>query len=454
MLLGRNTELQSLEDRYNSKENTITVLYGRKYIGKTHLLKEFVSNKSCLYYHARPASKIEQINQLKREVNELLESNIEDNTYEDIFIETAKIPSPVKLIIIEEFQNIAKYDDEFMEAVIALKNNRLYEGHIMIILTSSSIGWVENNMISHIGVNALEINAFTKLKSLEFIEVVRMFPKYTVEQTVEVYAITGGIPGYLAQWDKDRTVIDNIAENYLADSSMMKYEGHSFVKEELRETSVYSTILGAIAQGMYKLNELHNYTGFGRDKISVYIKNLIELEIVEKVFSYDSEGKEHTKKGIYRIKDNYVYFWYRYIYPNMSRLEMLTGKEFYDRYISSTIDAFVEETFVNVALEYLELMNRINKLPVKIKRKGSWWGKSGNIDIVIEGEDGKHIVAICNWKEEVMTSAMYEEFLDTVALSEISPDYIYVFSKGAFDAQIKRIEQDNDNVVLVSINEL
>ena len=152
----------------------------------------------------------------------------------------------------------------------------------MIILTSSSIGWVENNMISHIGVNALEINAFTKLKSLEFIEVVRMFPKYTVEQTVEVYAITGGIPGYLAQWDKDRTVIDNIAENYLADSSMMKYEGHSFVKEELRETSVYSTILGAIAQGMYKLNELHNYTGFGRDKISVYIKNLIELEIVEK----------------------------------------------------------------------------------------------------------------------------------------------------------------------------
>lgn len=205
---------------------------------------------------------------------------------------------------------------------------------------------------------------------------------------------------------------------------------------------------------MYKLNELHNYTGFGRDKISVYIKNLIELEIVEKVFSYDSEGKEHTKKGIYRIKDNYVYFWYRYIYPNMSRLEMLTGKEFYDRYISSTIDAFVEETFVNVALEYLELMNRINKLPVKIKRKGSWWGKSGNIDIVIEGEDGKHIVAICNWKEEVMTSAMYEEFLDTVALSEISPDYIYVFSKGAFDAQIKRIEQDNDNVVLVSINEL
>lgn len=454
MLLGRNTELQSLEDRYNSGENTITILYGRKYVGKTYLLKEFAKNKPCLYYHARPASKIEQINHLKREVNELLESDIEDNSYEDIFIETAKIASSIKLIIIDEFQNIAKYDDEFIKAIIDLKNNKMYEGRIMIILTSSSIGWVENNMIAHLGANALEINVFTKLKPLEFIEVVRMFPEYTVQQTIKLYAITGGVPGYLSLWDKTKDISDNIANNYLLDTSIMKYEGHTFVKEELRETSIYSTILGAIAQGMYKLNDLHNYTGFGRDKISVYIKNLIELEIVEKIFSYDSNGKEHTKKGIYRIKDNYVYFWYKYIYPNMSSLEIMSGDKFFEKYIESTFDMFVEETFVNVAFEYLELMDKIGRLPLKIKRKSRWWGKNGNIDLVIEGEDGKHIVGLCNWTESTMSIDMYEQFMDVVALSKISPDYVFIFSRGIFDARIKRIEEESDNVTLVSADKL
>lgn len=460
MLLGRTTELQSLEEMYSGEKNSLTILYGRSNIGKTSVLKEFREGKECIYYISPLASGKEQLQIFKNTVVRQLSTEIEeevqgaDGTYESVLRMAEHQKSDVKLIIIEEFQNIVKGSPDFMNAVSALVKGELISQQVMVILTSSSISWIENSLVSAIGANAYSISAFLKLKELSFVDTVRLFPKYSVEDCMRLYAITGGVPGYMAAFKDSVSLKENICSIILSHGAFLRNEGASYVKEELRETSLYNTILHCIANGNYKLNELHAETGFGRDKISVYLKNLIEREIVEKIYSYDTGGHEHTRKGLYRIKAGFLEFCFRYIYANESELSTIKPEEFYDLHIKDTLDIFAADTFVKIGTEFIELLDVLGQLQISIDKKGRWWGKNGDIDIIACDKNNKYVIGKCCWIKDVFTFEMFEELMLNVSLADIGKDYIYLFSKGTFDSELTRFAADNDNISLISIEDL
>ena len=463
MFIGRTAELSALKESYQSGKNTLTILYGRTGIGKTALVKEFIKDKPCLYYNAPQAAEGEQIALFAKAVSEQLGDTAEEENvsaadtvfaFDESFAKTDGMDAPVKLVVIEEFQNIIRQSKIFMSALARLVRGEIYAQPVMVICTSSSISWVENNMVSAIGAEAYAITGFLKLKELSFADTVRMFPHYPVPDSMLVYAVTGGVPSYMAEFSDTLTIRENICRNILAAGRKLRTEGGDYIKEELRETSLYNTILHHIAMGAYKLNELHILTGFGRDKISVYLKNLIEREIVDKIFSYDTKGNEYTRKGLYRIRSGYTQFWFRYIYGHESQLELLEAESFYDRYIADTIDAFAKETFVKVGTEFIELLDSMNKLPISIDRKGRWWGKNGDIDIIACDTQKHYLIGKCSWLTDVFTFEMFEELMYNVNLAGIGKDYIYLFSKGSFDKELEMFAQENKNVNLVCLNDL
>lgn len=455
MLLGRNEQLQMLEDMAVSDKSTFTILYGRTGIGKTTLLKKFASGKNAVCYCAPQASLKEQLAIMKEQFKVQLGSDASEavgnaQSYNELFA----LLAGKDLLIIEEFQNIVKADKEFIGAVAALVRGELTGRKIMVICSSSSISWIENSLVSAIGVNAYAITTFLKLKELSFVDAVRMFPAFSVEDCVRMYAVTGGVPSYMAHFSDKLSIKENICRLFLEDNAPLKGEGAEYIKEELRETSLYNTILYCIANGEYKLNELHGHTGFGRDKISVYLKNLMEREIVEKVFSFDTTGNEHTRKGLYNIRSQLTAFWFRFIYAHESELMIMSSSDFYDKYIANELDAFAADTFVKVGTEYIELLNELHRLPVNIDRRGRWWGKNGNIDIIACDKEGRYVIGSCNWTSESFTFAMFEEFMYNVGLSGIGKDYVYLFSRGAFDKELVEFTRDNPNIVLVGVDEL
>ena len=117
-------------------------------------------------------------------------------------------------------------------------------------------------------------------------------------ECIEGYAIFGGFPAIWKLVDKNLSLEENIIQNVCNPCGRLYHFGVWTVESQLRETSVYNTILTALANGKYKLNELHQHTGFSRAKISVYIKNLMELGILEKDFSVDTEGRDNIQKGL------------------------------------------------------------------------------------------------------------------------------------------------------------
>lgn len=466
MLYGRTDELNKLNDYYNGVGNSLIMLYGRSNIGKTALLREFIKDKKAFYYNAALASEKEQAELLAMHMNRaglitdyemhgLMElSDDVSIIYTHLFKSTAKLQGDTKVVIIEEFQNIVKNSDAFMPVIDELVKGSLYGEKVVVIVTSSSVSWIENSMVSAIGRYALSISTFIKLKELSFVDIVRMFPKHSVLDAMAIYAVTGGVPGYLAQFSAGKSLKDNIVQNVLNNGRMLRTAGSDYIKEELRETSLYNTILYCIAQGENKLNELHVHTGFGRDKISVYLKNLIDREVVEKIYSYDKGGKEYTRKGLYRIKSGYTEFWFKFIYPNESQLEIMDSADFYDEYVRPYIYDYAKEAFVRVATEFIELLDSMNRLEIKISRRGRWWGKNGDIDIIACDNEDRYLVGKCNWENDVFSFSMFEEFMLNVNQAGIGKDYIYLFSKDTFDGELKNFAVDNDNVKLISLKDL
>lgn len=454
MHIERTVEMQYLNNCYEKEGSQLVVLYGQKKIGKTKLLAQFAEDKPFLYYKARSCALREQQFQW---ASELEADGIRIDRYPSfaqIFEALTRQKTQKKVIVIDEFQNIVKTGEVFMKELVEFLHNDWNNQDVMIILCSSAIGWIENSMITKIGTIAYEITGFLKVREFGYEQTAAYFSQATVKENVEAYAVLGGIPGLWTCFDRDKSVKENICEQILSRRGLLFEEAERFVSEQLRETSVYHTILAAIAAGKYKLNELYVHTEFSRAKISVYLKNLMELEIVEKVFSYDTAGRENTLKGIYRIKNHFVNFYFTYIYPNASKLEFMPPEEFYDAYIASTFAAYTAQYFRSVCMEYLEACNRSEKLPFVYTRSGEWVGKVGTIDIVAQDDAGRTLTALCSWAEPQMTYADVEWLHFCEKKAKLKTDCCYLFSAGGFDEAIIKEAKADERIFLVDMEKL
>lgn len=231
-------------------------------------------------------------------------------------------------------------------------------------------------------------------------------------------------------------------------------EAESYIGNELRELSVYDTILASIASGHEKLNDLFLDTGYSRAKISVYMKNLAAFDVIEKVVSFETGGWDHAKKGVYHIRNHYVNFWFTFIYPHLSDLYVMTPETFYDTYIESRLDAYLQQYFISVCTEYLQLLNQVGQVPIKLVKMGTWVGKDGAIDIIGQNEQRENVVGICNWTEEEFSYGRYEELLGQMKKAKISAKVVYLFSAKKFDAKTRQLAEEQKEIVLVDMTEL
>ncbi|MBD5488805.1 MAG: ATP-binding protein [Lachnospiraceae bacterium] len=453
MLFGRTSELKYLNSYYDRDGSQILVVYGQKHIGKTALVREFMDDKPGYYYLARACSEREQsyqwCSQLQRDGYETEQFM----SFHDIFAKITRRSSGKKVLVIDEFQNIVRASERFMKELVSFVHSQWNRDEVMVVLCSSSIGWIENSMITRIGEAAYELSGFLKIRELLFEDIIQKFPNFRIEECVEAYAILGGFPGLWNQFDDRLTIQQNICRNILDPNSFLFEEGERMLTDQLREPGVYNTIMASIAAGSHKLNNLYLHTEFSRAKISVYLKNLIELELVEKVFSYDTEGRENVQKGIYRISHPFVEFYYTYMYPYLSDLQALSVGEFYNRYIMPDFRRYVTGYFKRVCRQHLTKMNNRHKLPIDFDIVGEWIGKAGELDIIARDEDGRTLIGLCNW-ERPMTYEDYEELLGYAKKAKINADYVYMYTAFRFDEKLNLEAKVKPNLKLVQISDM
>ena len=282
MFVGRKKELASLEKCYQKKFFQTVLIYGREGIGKTSLVKEFVKQKPFVYYRGRELSSHEQWIQLMPYLNRL--------------VALCQKEEKKVCFVLDEFDLLQKSNKSFVAEMLAWLEEKGVKSSILLLFVSSQIPWIENQMVEEFGEKAAVISHTIKLKEFSFLEMVNRFPESSTQECITIYSILGGIPGYLDYWNVKKTIEENVISLILQSTGPLYREANRFLKTNLRELPFYNTILTVLAEDEPKLNYIYQRTEFSRAKISVYIKNLIQMGVAEKYDSFESTKKDMTKR--------------------------------------------------------------------------------------------------------------------------------------------------------------
>ncbi len=455
MLIGRNTEIEYLYKIFNSHNGSLVTMYGRAGVGTSSVWKEFVKDKKYVYIKCPKAP--------SKQINFLISGDLSLKGYEfeeefPSFLSilnsiTDKYKVDKFVLVLDDFENCFKADDSYIEDLFSFVKLNKGDNRFMCLLVSHDTRYVENIYVDKIGKNALAIDGFLKIQSVSFIDMVVFYNIEDTSKCMDFYSILGGNIAYYKYFDKTLTLKENIINNFLKPNGVFRRVGYDVVLEYLREVNVYGTILYCLANSYNKLNDIHIHTGFSRAKISVYLKNLMSLDVVEKVSSFDTPGTENTMKGVYRITNPTVNFWYKFIYPHESYLSLMSADRFYNTFINDNIIDFLKDVLPLICREYLNLLNDKHNLPIKIQKYGEWVGKAGTIHYIGRDNYRNTLVAYCALSEEPLNYTEFEWFDYCLKEAKIKADYIYLFSKNGFDEDLKDMLWDRE-VTLIDIRNL
>lgn len=426
----RNNELQYLEDSFNKDSNEIIVIYGHKYVGTDEVIKEYLKDKTSITLSACDATARQQCYLW---AGFLRDNGITISDYPS-FIEIMESVSGITqeklVLLVEDFDLLIKSNADSFEAFLHLIN---MECNVQVLLVSSSISFIENSLVPRIGRNAHAINGFLKIKPLSYSALCEYFYNNSKEECLQIYAILGGYKELWYYFDTNRSVSENIIKNILNPLSCLHKEALNILNTELRELNVYGTILKSLAENMNKLNDIYDHTGFSRAKISVYLKNLMELEVVEKMYSIDTPGRDNTKKGIYRISHPFIRFYYTY----MHGMNIKPGSEefHYKKYIQNTLRTYAESVFEDVCSEYFIKKNNEQTLAYPYDRIGKWLGKAGTIPVLADC-GANYMAGYCSYDKPIMTYEDYEWFEYLLMQAQVEPSFVYLFAITGFDEKI------------------
>lgn len=480
MFIGREAELKFLQDKYEEKRGQLIVLYGRRRVGKTETLREFCKDKPHVFYSCTQST--DKV-QLARFSKQILKEDIPARQYISEFADWEKAFDSVldfpygdkkKLLIIDEFPYMCRNNKSIPSVLQNLWDARLKDENVMIILCGSAMSFIEKELLAEKNPLYGRATGIYKMTEMGFYDAIKFFPDYSDMDKVMTYSILGGIPHYLRQFNPDLSVEENIKRNILTKGCVLYSEVDFLLHQELRETPVYNSIIEAVALGNTKLNDISQKSLVDdAPKTSVYIKNLIELGIVEREFSVDSKTKEkaNSGKGIYRLTDNFFRFWYAFGFVNYSQLEDGDVDGVYHYVIEPELHRFASFSFEDICREFIRELQKKNELPFRYTKMGRWMGKTTirdakspkglrigetEIDLLAIGRNAEeYLVGECKFKNRPFE---YSEYLD--AKAKLTPQkektqfFYALFSESGFDEKLIEEAENEDKLFLYELAEI
>lgn len=478
MFIGRKMELSFLEEKYKSTTGQLIVLYGRRRVGKTETLKEFCKDKPHVFYSCRECTDRQQLLSYSEKI---LKTGIpaaqyihEFQDWESAFTSILEFPgNEKKLLVIDEFPYMCRANETIPSILQNLWDSSLKDTNLMIILCGSAMSFIEKEILAEKNPLYGRATGIYKMTEMPFSDVIRFFPDYSPMDQITVYAILGGIPHYLKQFDNHITVEENIKKYILTKGSVLYSEVEFLLRQELRETAVYNTIIEAIALGNTTLNDIFNKTQIDKTKLAVYLKNLMDLQIVEREFSVADSVKERTKssKGLYQLTDHFFRFWYSFVFTTYSDLEAGDTEGVMKYVVAPQLHEFTAFVFESLCRDYIRLLNRQEKLPYRYAKIGRWWGKvtknkegedghksrmtyETEIDVMAVDQQSKHyLLGECKYKTSPFDLADYKTLESKWTKSEGAECSFYLFSQNGFTEPVRQLEAE-EKLVCISMEQM
>ena len=459
MFVGRTMELDNLNKRYKGSKFEFAVIYGRRRVGKTTLINEFIKDKEAAFYTGIEGNSKENLEGLSKSIYSI-SADFADaygsfKGFQEALETMFKIAEKRRIVfVIDEYPYLANSYKSISSVLQVLIDKNKDTSKMFLILCGSSMSFMEEQVLGYKSPLFGRRTCQFKILPFEFIEATKYFTKFNKIDLATVYGITGGIPLYLSLMDENLSVEDNIKNNFLEPNAYLFEEPANLIKQECRDPAQYNSIIKAIATGASKMSEICSKTGIDTALATSYLGKLISLGIVRKEKPF---GSGNTRKTIYVLEDSMFRFWYRFIPDNIAAINRRLTDTVYRKI---DINAFMGGVFEEICKQYLWELNRQSKVAIPFIDIGRWWGtdskkkQEAEIDIMGTGDNNAALFGECKWTNEKIDTAILDGLIYKSTLFHHDVVHFYLFAKTGFTKGCQEKAEVHGNVTLVKFEDM
>ena len=463
--MGRDREIKKLHTLYQDEGFQFVVIYGRRRVGKTMLINEFLKGKRSAYYMAVEGTAKENLTGISKA---LLTEGASDfympefSDFESLLLYIDHLcknsDGQERLVIaIDEFPYLAASYPAISSMLQSHIDQCWKNSNLFLILCGSSMSFMEEQVLGYKSPLYGRRTAQFKLHPFSYFEAKEMLSEFSTEEQAVLYGVTGGIPEYLSRIRSNQSMDDNIKELFFDESGRLFDEPGNLLKQELQDPSSYHSIITAIAGGASRLNEIATKTGLASSGCSAQIQSLITLGIIKKETPL-TEGIK-SRKTLYTLEDFMFLFWYRFVRPNLSGIMRGIGETIYEVSVKPQISHFMGYIFEEICKQYLYLPQIYMTLPFPAGEFARWWGnnpkKKRQEEIDLMAENGlEAIFGECKWRNELADVDILETLQERSGLFHYQKQSYMIFSKTGFTEKLKLREKEEENVRLISFEDM
>ena len=427
MFIGREKEIKYLNEFYNKPSIGMTVIYGRRRIGKSTLISEFIKDKKSIFYTATKVGKERNLELFAKQILDELApdlSNITFNSLETVFDFIGNSIKDEKLIlVIDELPYWADKDEALLSILQKYIDTVWKDKNLKIILCGSSLSFMENKVLSEKSPLFGRRDSQIKLEAFDYLDSAKFVPNYSAEEKAICYGITGGVAKYLSLIDSSKDIHENIISLFFKTNGYLYDETHNLLTQEFSDITIVNNIIEQIASGENALSIISEKVHESQQTVSYFLDKLISVGLIGKKKCITEE--KNKKKTQYVLKDSMFKFWYEFIPKATSVIEMGQGELYYHKAVKPYLHSYMGPIFENMCQYYTLKQGIEGKYGCFITSVGTWWGQEkikdqyGNIKIQatdigvvgISDIDKKAVVGECKFKNEKIDKNIYETLI-------------------------------------------
>lgn len=369
MFYGREMELQELEERYNSGRFEFLPIYGRRRVGKTTLIRQFLKKHEGVFFSARNTTMKSNVDDLASTIFGMKMSA----TLEDVLEEVKRRSATNRyILVIDEYPRIVKRDPVFGDCLQEFIDEIHEDSKLFLILCGSSISIMEHEVLGYKSPLYGRRTGSMELLPMNIWDSMNFLRGFSREDAMRIYGMVGGIPFYLTQFNPDQSFKDNFIRLFIKGNSFFRDEHHILFIEEVEMPFTYYRVIEAIASGKVNVRDIATYCGFETSAASKYLNVLITMGLVGKRKPVDNPNGKMTR---YHIADPFLRFQFARILPVVEYIDTDEPESDAER-ILGLFEKDMGRVFEEVCAEH---MRRAYRGAI-----GTWWGTDRNTHTVEE----------------------------------------------------------------------
>jgi len=446
--VNRESELDTLQGRYESDDSEFVVLYGRRRLGKSELARRSIADREdAVYYQAIESTASNQLDQFV----DAVVAQFPDlaNVRRDWEALLEALGERDAVVVVDEFPFLVEEDDSLPSRIQRVWDTELQYTATTLVLIGSSISVMEDEVLAGNSPLYGRRTATIDLKPLSARDAREFFPGEDADTAVKTWAVYGGTPYYLQTIDPDQSLAENVQRSILSEQGLLYAEPEFLLRTELRQPNTYYSVLRAIAHGRRTPNEIAGMAGVDSGSLSTYLQKLRRLRLVERHIPV-TESPTASKRGRYRLADPLFRFWFRFVYGKQDRLRLL-GDEAFEEVVTPELADHVSPLFERLCQQAIpQLVDR------QFLAVGQWWFREHELDVLGLTREGL-VAGECKFTSNPASEGVLADLERTAGQVQWGDEpadattHYALFSRSGFTDDLERRAAERDDVSLYEL---